>query len=152
MIDISLANSSHLEQLSLLFDGYRVFYQMNSNVAASKHFLQERFSNNDSLIFIATENRKILGFVQIYASFSSIAMQPTWTLNDLFIGEGSRRKGIAKLLIQHTEREAKNTGIFSIKLATQLKNDKAIALYRTLNYKQIDDFSHFSKRIRSTAD
>jgi len=36
-----------------LFDAYRVFYQQPTNVDAAIVFLQERLSNNESVIFIA---------------------------------------------------------------------------------------------------
>jgi hypothetical protein len=46
------AKNSDLEQLSALFDGYRIFYRNNSNIDKAKNFLAERMKNGDSEIYV----------------------------------------------------------------------------------------------------
>jgi hypothetical protein len=53
---VVLANFEHLEEVSQLFDQYRVFYKQSSDVEAAKVFLRERFQKNDSIIFVAYDN------------------------------------------------------------------------------------------------
>ncbi|EKO3664067.1 GNAT family N-acetyltransferase, partial [Vibrio metschnikovii] len=81
---------SELDQIVSLFDDYRQFYGQKSDIDAAREFLRNRFVNNESVIFLAmTENNEALGFVQLYPSFSSVAMKPMWYLNDLFVSDGS---------------------------------------------------------------
>ena len=42
-----------LEQLTELFDAYRMFYHKTTDIEGAKTFLEERISNKDSKIFVA---------------------------------------------------------------------------------------------------
>ena len=80
------AGINDLDDISKLFDSYRVFYRKESNLEQAKNFLQERISENDSKIFIAENTAsEIVGFTQLYPLFSSTRMQKLWLLNDLFV-------------------------------------------------------------------
>ena len=46
------ANKDDLEQLAILFDEYRQFYGVSSNIQQSLNFLKQRFENKESVIFI----------------------------------------------------------------------------------------------------
>jgi hypothetical protein len=52
MTTIRKATLSDLDPLSQLFDLYRQFYGKTSDIEAGKVFLNERFENNESEIFI----------------------------------------------------------------------------------------------------
>ncbi|WP_394331184.1 GNAT family N-acetyltransferase [Chryseobacterium luteum] len=58
-----------LDQLADLFDQYRVFYHKESDIPAAGNFLRERLENKDSEIFVAEEDGKLIGFVQLYPLF-----------------------------------------------------------------------------------
>lgn len=80
------AQIEDINQLSMLFDNYRVFYRKESNVAGANEFLTDRLSNGDSEIFVAENEQQVLvGFVQLYPLFSSTRMKKFWLLNDLFV-------------------------------------------------------------------
>ncbi len=147
MITIKRASILHLEQLHLLFEEYRTFYHMPANKPQSMAFLNARFKQNDSLIFIAFMEHMAVGFVQIYPLFSSAAMKKIWLLNDLYVNPLARRKGVARKLLTTVENEAKKQSIFSIKLATAVDNHQAKALYHSLDYTTNDQFEHYSKKI-----
>jgi GNAT superfamily N-acetyltransferase len=155
MYDILRANKSHSEAISLLFNEYRIFYKMPSDINSVREFVTERIGAKDSLIYIAQSNNDVLdnsigcshGFIQIYPSFSSVAMKPIWILNDLYVTSNSRRSGCGSQLMKHIEEEAKINNIFSIKLATAFNNTKAIPLYNTLGYKLNSSFKHYSRLI-----
>jgi hypothetical protein len=84
-MEVLLAHVEHLQEVSKLFDRYRVFYKQSSDIEAAKAFLQERFQKHDSIIFVALDNELIVGFTQLYPSFSSVSMKRAWILNDLFV-------------------------------------------------------------------
>jgi ribosomal protein S18 acetylase RimI-like enzyme len=146
-MEVFLANINHLESIAVLFDKYRIFYNQASNIEAAKKFLQERFQNNDSVVFAANDNGKLIGFIQLYPSFSSVSMKRVWILNDLYVEESYRRRGIAKLLMNVAEEYAKETGGVRLVLATQVSNITAQKLYEARNYTKDEEFYHYALRL-----
>ncbi|EGQ8080091.1 GNAT family N-acetyltransferase [Vibrio cholerae] len=140
---------SELDQIVSLFDDYRQFYGQKSDIDAAREFLRNRFVNNESVIFLAmTENNEALGFVQLYPSFSSVAMKPMWYLNDLFVSDGSRNKGVARALLQKVKYFANETNALTVKLATSSTNEKAKSLYESEGYDKVVAFEHYTQRVK----
>ena len=55
------------------------FYHKQSDLDAAKDFLEARIENNESVIYIATnELDHFVGFVQLFPSFSSTRMKRFW--------------------------------------------------------------------------
>lgn len=143
-MEVFLANINHLESLAGLFDRYRIFYHQVSNLDAAKEFLKERFNNNDSVVLAANDNGRVIGFTQLYPSFSSVSMKRVWILNDLYVEESYRRRGIAKLLMSAAEEYAKKSGAVRVILATQTSNVTAQKLYEARNYIKNEEFYHYA--------
>ena len=141
---VSEADINDLENVASLFDQYRIFYSMTSDLAKCKQFIAKRLSIKDSIIYLATITNEPAGFIQIYPSFSSVAMQPIWVLNDLFVSNKYRRLGCAKLLMKTVENEALNRQIFSVKLSTAIDNHTAKKLYHSIDYTKITQFDNYS--------
>ena len=145
-MEVFRAKIEHLEPIAQLFDQYRVFYGQNSDAIAAKMFVQERLQNRDSVIFVANDE-KIVGFAQLYPSFSSVSMQRIWILNDLFVVATHRRKGIAKLLLETAKQHAQETEAIRITLATQISNISAQTLYESLGYTRDEEFYRYSLKV-----
>jgi len=143
-MEVFLANINHLDSVSVLFDRYRIFYNQASNLEAAKEFLKERFNNNDSVVFVANDNGKLIGFTQLYPSFSSVSMKRVWILNDLYVEEPYRRRGIAKLLMSVAEEYAKESGAVKVILATHISNITAQKLYEARDYIKDEEFYHYA--------
>lgn len=146
-MEVFQARSEHLEEVSRLFDQYRVFYKSSSDLETARKFIQERFQKGDSVIFVGNENGRIVGFTQLYPSFSSVSMKRIWILNDLFVEQAYRKKGIAKLLLSAAEDFARETEAIRIILATQISNIAAQSLYEPLGYCKDEEFYHYSLRL-----
>ncbi|MBW4649303.1 MAG: GNAT family N-acetyltransferase [Kastovskya adunca ATA6-11-RM4] len=146
-MEIVLARFEHLEEVSNLFDQYRVFYKQSSDLEAATKFIQERFQKKDSTLLIASDDGYVVGFTQLYSSFSSVSMKPVWILNDLFVEETCRGKGVAKLLMSTAENFARETGAVRIILATQISNIAAQSLYESLGYSKDEGFYHYALRL-----
>jgi len=124
-----------LEPLSEIFDKYRQFYKQPPNQTQSKLFIRKRIENQDSVIFVALNNKsKVVGFAQLYPSFSSITTHKKWILNDLYVSENSRRQGVAMQLLSKVSQHAAETQAGSIFLETQVSNSSAKALYESFGY------------------
>lgn len=146
-MEIFQASSEHLEGVSKLFDQYRIFYKSSSDYETAKQFLKERFKKKDSTIFVASIGKYIVGFTQLYPSFSSVSMKRVWILNDLFVDEGYRGKGVAKSLMSAAENFARETGSVRIVLATQISNVAAQSLYESCGYAKDEEFYHYALRL-----
>ena len=129
---------NELDQVSQLFNQYRMFYGQASNLEGAKEFIKERIENNESVIFLALENNSPAGFVQLYPIFTSVGMNRKWLLNDLFVAEDYRRHGVGKALMNKAKDLAVETRAAGILLETTKDNVKAQALYESLGYEKED--------------
>jgi GNAT superfamily N-acetyltransferase len=143
-MEVFQAGLEHLEEVSHLFNQYRIFYKCSSDFESARKFLEERFQKQDSIIFVVRKNGQMVGFTQLYPSFSSVSMKRIWILNDLFVAETCRGNGVAKLLMSAAENWARQTESIRIVLATQLSNIAAQTLYESLGYIQDREFYHYT--------
>lgn len=125
-----------LEQLVPLFDGYRQFYGQPSDIEAANSFLHQRFINNESIVFIAVEDSQAIGFAQLYPIFSSVSLKNAWLLNDLFVHQSARKKGVATALLKAAEEHGRQTGARWMLLETAHDNIKAQSLYEKAGWKR----------------
>ena len=141
---VILTTSKNLKQLVPLFDGYRVFYKQPSNPEAAQKFLEERFLKNDSVIFMVLDsNEKALGFTQLYPSFSSVSMQRTYILNDLYVTSEARKKGVGEALMECAKQFARQNGSKGLTLETAVDNP-AQKLYQRLGWKKDKEVNHYT--------
>ena len=140
MISVQTACLDDLDTLEILFSGYLVFYQREVNPVAIRHFLSERISNKQSVILIATSDGKAVGFTQLYPTFASLSLKPSWILNDLFVLPDTRGLGVANALMTAAKQLAIETKACEIFLQTARSNRPAQALYEKLHYQRDDEF------------
>lgn len=138
------ASLAQLDSLAPLFDGYRVFYKQESNLEAAKAFLTQRFQQEDSVIFLALDDGgKGMGFTQLYPSFSSVSMQRTYILNDLFVAPNHRGKGVGAALMEHAKQFALEAGSKGLTLETAIDNP-AQKLYERLGWVKDVEVFHYT--------
>jgi GNAT superfamily N-acetyltransferase len=136
------ANISHLPLIAPLFDAYRQFYKQATNLPLAEAFLRERIEQKESIIFMAVEGEKCLGFTQLYPSFSSVSAQKMWILNDLFVLPEMRGKGVGEEILKYAQQFAKETNAKGLALSTATDNP-AQKLYEKAGWKLEDDFLHY---------
>lgn len=137
------AEIKDVDQLSELFDQYRVFYNKNSDISSAKKFLKERIENKDSEIFVAESEGNLVGFVQLYPLFSSTRMKRYWLLNDLYVNENHRGKGYSKELIEEAKGLAKTTDACGVLLETGKSNDIGNKLYPSCGFEIYDEVNFY---------
>ena len=141
-MEIIKASEAHLGLILPLFDGYRVFYGMPSNKKASRKFLTDRFNNGENIIFLARDNNTPLGFTQLYKTFSSVSLEPYFILNDLFVDQNHRNKGIAKALLKRAKEYCVQMNYKGLALETATDNP-AQKLYEKLDWKLDQSYLHY---------
>lgn len=132
----------HLDDLVPLFNGYRTFYKQDANIKEAKHFLRERIKNKDSIIYIAYIDKVAVGFTQLYPLYSSVAMQPIYLLNDLFVGSNYRGKGIGESLINKAKLFCQENYLKGLAIQTAF-NNPAQHLYERLGFIKDTDLQFF---------
>jgi GNAT superfamily N-acetyltransferase len=131
---------SDLDGLVPLFDGYRQFYRQASEPDRIRKFLMDRFEHNQSVIFVALKEATLVGFAQLYPSFSSGALARTFILNDLFVDPGVRLIGAGSALVQAAAEYGRRVGALRLVLSTEVTNMPAQALYEKLGWQRNTDF------------
>jgi len=145
MVKIEHATLKEVNELALLFDQYRVFYQKPSDVEAAKRFLKDRIIAFESVIYVAyTDKNLMVGFTQLYPLFSSTRMKRLWLLNDLFVDPHHRGKGISLALIEKTKEMARQTGACGVMLETAKTNEIGNRLYPKAGFTVDKDHNYYS--------
>ncbi|MBA4851058.1 GNAT family N-acetyltransferase [Emticicia sp. BO119] len=137
------AESEHVGLVAEVFDAYRQYYGQVSDMAGAKRFLAERIANQESVIFLALADNQPLGFTQLYPMFSSVSMRRSWTLNDLFVQETLRSKGIGKALLATAQQFISAQGHKGLLLETTPDNTKAQRLYEGLGWVREQNYYYF---------
>jgi GNAT superfamily N-acetyltransferase len=139
------AELDDLDALAPLFDGYRRFYRQASDPAGARAVLAERIKRGESAIFVAFAAGAIVGFTQLYPSFSSVSMERLWVLNDLFVAAEARGSGAGRALLERAERWAAETGAKGLILSTETTNLTAQRLYEACGWVKDDEFVHYHR-------
>jgi len=140
MIVVRKATAADIEALADLFDLYRIFYHQPSDIAAATKFLQERFNNNDSVVFVAGQHDKLVGFTQLYPIFSSVSLQRAWLLNDLYVRATVRKQGVAALLLDAARQHGVQTQSKYLLLETGKDNFTAQSVYEKNGWKKTSGY------------
>ncbi|QXE02436.1 N-acetyltransferase [Terribacillus sp. DMT04] len=140
---ITKATLQDVNQTAALFEQYRQFYNQSSNLNGAEAYLTERLEKEESVIFLAKDEERCVGFVQLYMTYSSISIKRAWILNDLFVAESSRKQGVGDKLLDAAEALALETGAASIALSTAPDNEKAQRLYERKGYVRDQQFYHY---------
>ena len=142
-MNILRATTDHTNIIAPLFDLYRQFYKADSNLEASRQFIFDRLTKNESVIFLAMDNEKAIGFVQLYPLFASVALKSLWLLNDLYVDESARKLGVGEALMHAAESFAKETNARGLFLRTATDNIPAQKLYKKCGWVRDEQFYRY---------
>ncbi|MEH7403836.1 GNAT family N-acetyltransferase [Gottfriedia acidiceleris] len=148
-MEVVRAKSEHITEVANLFDQYRMFYKQESNLNGAIDFITERINNKDSVIFLVKEEEQYMGFTQLYPSFSSVSMKKLWILNDLYVTESARQKGVAQLLLNAAKKFAIESKAKALDLQTAIDNKSAQALYEKNGYQVDKEFLSYSLNLEN---
>lgn len=141
-LHIVRAALNDLDRLVPLFEAYREFYQRPSDTEAARRFLSDRLTRQESVVFLAEDEKATLGFVQLYPTFASTSMRPWWILNDLYVVPTVRRRGVGSGLLARAKQLARETGAEGIGLDTA-RDNPAQRLYEQLGWRRDQVYLHY---------
>jgi len=137
---IRRATKKDIDDLSVLFDKYRIFYKQESDVENARSFLKKRMKRKESVIIVAEERDKLIGFTQLFPIFTSVGMKRTWLLNDLYVNERSRGMGVATQLLDAAKEFGAETNSKWLLLQTGADNFTAQKVYEKNGWIRETDF------------
>ncbi len=133
-----------VDSVAALFALYRVFYGQDHDIVAAASFLRARLERAESIVYIAeAEDGAVLGFVQVYPTFASVELGTAWRLNDLYVLESVRDRGVAARLMRAVRDGATDAGAVWVDLETAADNLTAQRLYEREGYVRDDQYLHY---------
>lgn len=142
-ISVRRATLADAETIAPLFDLYRQFYEQAPDASLARRFIEARLAGDESVIFVATDGDRLVGFTQLFPSFSSVRAVRIWVLNDLYVVREARRRGVARLLLDAAAAFGRGSGAARLELETDHDNRSAQALYRHLGWEPYDGTLRF---------
>ena len=129
-LEISPIAPEELDALLPLIAAYQRFYEIDDerNRAFFRRFLAP---SQDGLLLGARSEDRILGYACLYWHFSSLEATETVLLNDLFVSEEARGRGVARALIEATAEIARGRVAPYVEWSTAPDNRTAQRLYDT---------------------
>jgi len=142
--DVRRAAAADAARVAPLFDAYRRFYGLASDLVLSRRYLTERLERGESVVLLAEPpGGEALGFVQMYPTFSSLRAARVFVLYDLFVAPEARRHGVARRLMEAAVDEARAAGAVALSLQTARTNRAAQRLYDSLGWKRDEEFVEY---------
>jgi GNAT superfamily N-acetyltransferase len=141
---ITKASVDTVQDVVPLFDAYRRYYGQPADPEGARNFLTERLARSESVIFLASEADRPVGFAQLYPSFSSLSMKRTRILNDLFVSLPARGHGVGAALLEQCKRLAIDPDAKELALETMKTNLTVQRLYEGCGWKRDDIFYRYN--------
>jgi len=140
------ATLEHLDLLAPLFIKYREFYGELPYPDSSREFLEKRLTRDESVIYLAMpidDDKKVLGFCQLYPSYSSLSLKRVWILNDIYVAEDARRQLVADHLMRAAKKMAKDTQAVRMRVSTSANNQVAQKVYESIGFREDTQFKNY---------
>ena len=140
------ATLDHLDLLCPLFVKYREFYGEHPFPESSCSFLEKRLRRDESVIYLALpddDDTKLLGFCQLYPSYSSLSLKRVWILNDIYVAEDARRQLVADHLMRSAKKMAKESQAVRMRVSTSSNNEVAQKVYESIGFREDKEFKNY---------
>lgn len=131
---IRFAGAADFDQWFPLWQAYNRFYGRSEATALAEDITQAtwtRFHNADEPMYciVAESGGHLVGLVHFIFHRTTISIAPTCYLQDLFILESERGKGVGRMLIEAVYEQARLAGSARVYWLTHETNSAAMQLY-----------------------
>ncbi|HME19424.1 MAG TPA: GNAT family N-acetyltransferase [Nitrososphaerales archaeon] len=106
----------------------------------SRRLLEDVFTRDRLGLFVATLGTEVVGYALYFYSYSSFLGRPTFYLEDIFVSEEHRAKGIGTSLFRRCLKEAASKGCGRMEWAVLTWNRNAIRFYEKAGARRLDDW------------
>jgi len=144
---VERASASDLESLLPLVSAYREFYGQQEDAVRERALITHHLATGTSTIFLARRGGQVVGFVQLFQTYSTVWLGPSLILEDLFVRSDARGVGIATKLLEQAlayAREIRAVGMF---LETAMDNRTAQSVYERAGWTREGRFYKYNAPI-----
>lgn len=130
-LEIAPIAAEEFERLLPLIAAYQRFYEVeridtDRNRAFFRRFLAP---SEDGLLLGARGEGELLGYACLYWHFSSLEACESVLMNDLYVEESARGRGVGRALIEASAAVARERGAAFVEWSTAPDNETAQRLY-----------------------
>jgi GNAT superfamily N-acetyltransferase len=108
-----------------------------------KRIIADIFEKKKLNLFVAWDRGKLVGYALYFYTYSSFLAKPTLYLEDLFVLEEHRRKGLGFSLFLRCVEEAIKQDCGRMEWAVLGWNKKAIDFYEKLGARRLDEWHYY---------
>ena len=108
--------------------------------AGRRRLVEDVFRKKKIRLFVAVDGKKLVGYALYFYTYSSFVAKPSLYLEDLFVLEEYRKRGVGFALFRRCVEEAISRGCGRMEWAVLTWNDKAIGFYERLGAKRLSDW------------
>lgn len=125
--------------------GLAVYERLADRVVANEESLRQTLFGNPRFaeVLIAEDNGEPLGFALFFHNYSTFLARPGLYLEDLFVREDARGRGVGKALLARLAQIAVERGCGRLEWAVLDWNAPAIGFYKNLGAVPQDDWTTF---------
>jgi GNAT superfamily N-acetyltransferase len=129
-VQVRPVSANELEEVLPLIAGYQNFYGAEPDNERNRRFFSRFLDpSEEGLLLGAWADGSVVGFATLYWFFSSTKAAESVLMNDLFVRDDIRGKGIGRALIHRALDEARRRGAAHLEWFTAPDNATAQRLY-----------------------
>ena len=138
-IDVRRANRADARTVVDLVIALAKFERLEPpDLEAESRLVKDIFDRKLANVFVAKVERKLVGYALYFYTYSSFLARPTLYLEDIFVREDSRRRGVGEALFMRCVKEANRQGCGRMEWAVLTWNSKAMRFYEGLGAKRLE--------------
>jgi len=136
-------------------NNFDVFFDLISELAKFEHLSPPDEAGKERLrthalqanpyyeAFVARTGNRAVGYIIYYFSYSSFKAKPTLFLEDIFLLEDVRAKGLGKKMFLFCVKKAKEAGCGRMEWSALNWNKNAIRFYESMGAKALSEWTYF---------
>ena len=143
-LEIAPISTEEFEELLPLIAAYQRFYEVEEIDEERNRTFFRRFlaPSEDGLLLGARHEGRLAGYACLYWHYSSLEAVESVLMNDLYVVEEARGKGVGRALIEATAEVARERGVPFVEWSTAPDNQTAQRLYDSTGAERSEWFSY----------
>ena len=143
--EIRQAEEEDVPEILELIKALADFENLSGEVVATEELLKITLFgiNSQAEVQIAYDKNKTLGFALYFRSFSTFLGRPGIYLEDLYVRESARGKGVGEALLRRLAQRTREIGGGRLEWAVLNWNEPAIGFYQKMGAAPLDEWTTY---------
>ena len=143
--EIRQAEEEDVPEILELIKALAEFENLYDEVVATEELLKIKLfgKNSPAEVQIAYDKNKTLGFALYFRTFSTFLGRPGIYLEDLYVRESSRGKGVGEALLRRLAQRTREIGGGRLEWSVLNLNEAAIKFYQKMGASPLDEWTMF---------